>query len=64
MDKIVTTVHPWCDSHFTSISACGVWRARAGVQVSKKELHTHIRLDYARIEILSHIYIYKIIINK
>ena len=27
------------------ISACGMWRARAGVQVSRRELHTHIHLD-------------------
>ena len=32
----------------TSISACGVSRVRAGIQVSKRELHTYIyifRLD-------------------
>ena len=29
----------------TSISACGVSRIRAGIQVSKSELHTHIHLD-------------------
>ena len=45
--------YPWCDGHFTSISACGVWRARAGVQVSRRELYTHIHLDYTRVEILS-----------
>ena len=28
-----------------SLSACGVWEARVGVQVSKRELHTHIYLD-------------------
>ena len=28
-----------------SISTCGVWGARAGVQVSRRELHTHIHLD-------------------
>ena len=29
----------------TSISACGVSRVRAEIQVSKRELHTHIYLD-------------------
>ena len=45
--------HPWCDGHFTSINACEVWGARVGIQVSKREFHTHIHLDQARIEILS-----------
>ena len=40
----VTTAHHWCDGHSTSINACGMWRVRAGVQVSKRELHTHIHL--------------------
>ena len=40
-----TTAHPWCDGHSKSISACGVWGAKAGVQVSRGELHTHIHLD-------------------
>ena len=35
------TAYPWCDGHSTSISACGVWEARARVQVSRRELHTH-----------------------
>ena len=35
---------PWCDR---------VWEARVGIQVSKRELHTHIHLDYAKIEFLS-----------
>ena len=43
--KHVTTAHPWCDGHSTSISACGVWGVRAGVQVSRREFHTHINLD-------------------
>ena len=47
-----TTTHPWCGSHSTSISVVGVWGTRAGVQVSRGELHTHIHLDYARVEIL------------
>ena len=33
----LTTAHPWCGSH-----PCGVLRAKAGIQVSRKELHTHI----------------------
>ena len=55
-----TTVHPWCCGHSTSISVCGVWGARAVVQVSRREFHTHRRefhththLDYVRVEILS-----------
>ena len=27
-----------------------MWGAKAGVQVSRRELHTHIHLDYARVE--------------
>ena len=41
----LTTAHLWCDGHSTSISTCTVWGARARVQVSKRELHTHIHLD-------------------
>ena len=40
-----TTAYPWYDGHSTNISACGVWRARAGVQVSKRKPHTHIYLN-------------------
>ena len=29
----------------TNISACGVKGTRAGVQVSRREFHTHIHLD-------------------
>ena len=36
-----------------SISACGVWRAKVGIQVSRREFYTHIHLDYVRVEILS-----------
>ena len=36
-----------------SISACGVWGVRVKVQVSKREFHIHIPLDYARVEFLS-----------
>ena len=46
----MTTALPWCDGHSTSISVCGVWGERVGVQVSKRELHTHIYLDYSRVE--------------
>ena len=51
----ITTAYPWCDGHFTSISACGVWGTRVGVQVSKRELHTHIHLDYSRVKFISYI---------
>ena len=40
-----TTVHPWCGVHSTSINYCGVWGARVGIQVFKKEFHIHIHLD-------------------
>ena len=50
--RYVTTAHPWCGGHLTNINACGVLGVRVGVQVSKKELYTHIHLDYAKIEIL------------
>ena len=39
-----------CNGHSTSISVCGVWEARVGVLVSRRELHTHIHLDYSRVE--------------
>ena len=44
-NEVNTTAHPWCDGYSTSISTYGVWGARVGVQVSKRELHTHIHLD-------------------
>ena len=47
-----TTAYPWCGGHSTSISACRIWGARVGIQVSRKELYTHVYLDYARVEIL------------
>ena len=47
---IYTTAYPRCDGHSISISACGVWGVRARVQISRKEFHTHIHLDYARVE--------------
>ena len=48
-----TTAHPWCGGHCTSINACKVWGARVEVQVSRREFHTHIYLDWDRVEILS-----------
>ena len=33
-----------------SIRACGVWREKTGVQVSRRKLHSHIYLDYTIIE--------------
>ena len=50
---ICTTAHFYCSGHFTNINACRVWEARARIQVSKKEFHTYIHLDYVRIKILS-----------
>ena len=41
------------NSLYSNINACGVLGARAEVQVSKREFHTHIHLDYVRVEILS-----------
>ena len=41
----LTIAHPWCDGHFTSINACGMWGIKAEIQVSMKELQTHIHLD-------------------
>ena len=35
-----------------------MWEIRAGVQVSRREFHTHIHLDYVIAEIISYIYIY------
>ena len=48
-----TIAHPWYDGHSISISACEVWGVRVGVQVSKREIYTHIHLDYIKVEILS-----------
>ena len=53
--KFLTTAHPWYGGHSISISACGVWGARDGVQVSRRELHTHIHLNQVRVEFLSYI---------
>ena len=40
----------WCESHFTNISACEVCGTRAGSSL-KRELHTHIHLDYSRVNV-------------
>ena len=40
-----TITYPWCDGHSISISACGMWGAKAEIQVSNRELHIHIYLD-------------------
>ena len=40
-----------CDNHSRSISVCGVWNVRIGVQVSRKGSFTH-----------THTYIYSILI--
>ena len=48
----VITLQTWRGDHSTSISAYKVWGARTEIQISKRELHTHIHLDYVRIEIL------------
>ena len=47
-----TTAHFWCNGHSTSINASGVWRPRVGVQVSKREFHTYIYLDYVSVEFI------------
>ena len=51
--KNSTIAHSWCDSHSTSISAYGVWGINVEVQVSMRELYTHIHLDWIRVEFLS-----------
>ena len=43
--SIYLTSHTWCNGHSTSINACEVWGVRTGVQVFRRELHTHIYLD-------------------
>ena len=37
------------------VYTCGVWGAKAGVQVSRREFHTHIHLNYVIVEFLFHI---------
>ena len=46
------TTDPWRDDPSVSISACGMWMARVGVQVSRSEFHTHIHLNYAKVQFL------------
>ena len=59
LSSLNTTAHPWWYGHSTSMSACGVWGIRVGVQVSRSELHTHIHLNYIIVEFyLVYIYIY------
>ena len=52
-DNEVITAHLWCSGHSTSIDTYRVWGARDRVQVSRREFHTHIHLDYVGVEILS-----------
>ena len=40
-----TTPYLWYDGHSISIGTREVWRTKVGIQVSKKEFHTHIHLD-------------------
>ena len=44
------TAHHWGDGYFISISVCGVWEIKTEIQVSRRELHTQIHLEYARVE--------------
>ena len=48
----ITTTHHWCDSHSISISDSEVWGIKARIQVSKREFHVHIHLDYVKIKFL------------
>ena len=51
---IFTTTHPWYNGYSTSINACGVWGGQeSGFRSPKRSFHTHIHLDYAKIEFLS-----------
>ena len=42
--KMGTVAHPWFGGYSTSIYDCGVWGARAGVQIFRRKFHTHIHL--------------------
>ena len=42
----------WYDSPSTSISVCGMWGAKVEIQVTRRKLHTHIQLDYDKVEFL------------
>ena len=59
LKSVLTTAYLCCGGHSTSINACRVQKVRAKIQVFKKELYTHIHLDYTRVEIISCIYILK-----
>ena len=49
-------MHLWCNAHSISINACGAWRTRARFKYLRKSFtHTHIYLDYFRVEFLSRI---------
>ena len=50
---IRTIAHSWCSDHSTSISTCGMWGGRTGIQVSKREFHTNTHLDLVIVEFLS-----------
>ena len=50
----ITIAHPWYGGHSTSINVCGVWGVKVRVQISRREFHKHIHLDYDRVEILSY----------
>ena len=51
--KMGIVAHPWFGGYSTSIYDCGVWGVRAGIQVSRREFHTHIHLDWTRVKLLS-----------
>ena len=57
-------VHFWCSGYSISISVCRVWEVKTGVQVFRKELHTHIYVNYAKVEFLSCIKKKKIVMVK
>ena len=39
---VYTTAHPWCDGHFTSINACGVWGGKGrGSSLQKGDSHIY-----------------------
>lgn len=49
-------LHGDCKIHseLSTISVCRVWEVRAEIQIFKTELHTHICLNYIKIEFLSY----------
>ena len=46
-------------THPISIRVCGTWMERTGIQVFRGEFHTHIHLNYVKVEFLSCIKINK-----